>query len=275
MLSTIGLHLDHTERCEVRTRLAAWLARAHGSHLHGIVPTGVVPQAGPQREGPAGAEIVSAALHLRRRAETVAHVFRCRARSFGVGAFDAELVDGAPIAAAIDHGRACDLLVVGQADAQACVEEPARRLHEEVMFRAGCPVLVVPRTGPVRAAGTRVLVAWDGGREAAMAARGALPLLRRASQVTLLSLAADDGREGPGIGPETADWLLRHGIAARCMADTARGGLADALLAQADALGADLIVMGGYGHARARERILGGVTREMLARAPVPLLMMH
>ena len=283
-LSTIVLHLDHTERCEHRTVLATRLAKAHGSHLCGIVPTGVRHDAAPvglaegsDLRGDVNRVIAAASLHLRRRAETVAHVFRRRMGDAGSPSFDVCLVDGEPLDALLGHGRACDLLVVGHADAAAAVDGKARHLHEDAMLHAGRPVLIVPRAGQFDSVGQRVVVAWDGSREAALAVRGALPLLRRAAQVTLVSLPAGSDPEAAGRWciPQATLWLRRHGTEVQALCGHAEGRIADALVAQAREQQADLVVMGGYGHSRARERAVGGVTREMLAQAGVAVLMAH
>lgn len=276
-LSTIAVHLDHTERCEARALLAARLAKRHGSHLRGIVPTSVRKEAVmPPRYAAEGlAVMVSPSLHLRRRAETVAHIFLDRVRGLGPPSFDVRLVDGEPVDAIVAQGRAGDLLIVGQADGAAAVEDAARRLPEEVMLHAGVSVLILPRTGRFDAVGDRVLVAWDGGREAAFSVRGALPLLRRASQVTLVSMEHARDAAAARCGCEAASWLRRHGIEAVVEQRSGCADFAATLLGCASMAGADLVVMGGYGHAKSRERLLGGVTRDVLARACVPVLMAH
>ena len=215
-LSTISVHLDHTECCEVRTRLAARLARLHGSHLMGIVPTWAPAGTGPAPRGSGDLDrtIVEASLYLRRRAETVAHVFHSRIRP-AASSSDARLVDGDPVQAVVHHGRASDLIVVGQADEAAAVCEAANRLPEDVMLNAGRPVLIVPSAVRLASASLdRILVAWDGSREAAMSLRGAMPLLRVATHVTLLSLRREPAAASPPA-PDPEDlsgWLLRHGV---------------------------------------------------------------
>jgi nucleotide-binding universal stress UspA family protein len=278
-LSTIALHLDHTERCEARTLLAVRLARQHGSHLLGIVPTCVPLDAAAAL--PQVAEtatfVAAASLYQRRRAETVAHVFRCRLRETDSPSCEVRLVDGDAVDAVVDHGHASDLVVVGQADHRAAVDARVRQLPEEVMLHAGRPVLIVPCAGRFDGALDRVLVAWDGSREAALSVYGALPLLRKASHVAMVSFLEDSGTESvatPWPG-DLSGWLLRHGIQADIERRVAAGGIGDALLARASMLEADLIVMGGYGHARTHERVLGGVTRGVLARTPTPVLMAH
>ncbi|WP_295985422.1 universal stress protein [uncultured Variovorax sp.] len=282
-LSTISVHLDHTECCEARTRLAVRLARLHGSHLMGIVPTWAPTAAsmGARDERRLDDAIVEASLYLRRRAETVAHVFHSRTTP-ATFSCEARLVDGDPVGAVVHHGRASDLIVVGQADASAAVSDAARRLPEQVMLDAGRPVLVVPRAGRRIPSGfDRILVAWDGGREASMAMRGAMPLLRRAAHVALLTLrrgnSADESADA-SVEPDPAalsGWLLRHGVQASVERLATPLRIGDALLDRAEVLGSDLLVMGGYGHARMQERWLGGVTRDVLTRSGIPLLMAH
>lgn len=280
-LSTISVHLDHTERCEARTLLAARVARLHRSHLMGIVPTGVPAGCAPapSRSYPeelAGRVLVEASLYRRRRAETVAHVFHSRLGPAPLSC-DARLVDGEPVQAVVHLGRASDLIVVGQADEAAAVGSAERRLPEEVMLNAGRPVLIVPSTSRVKDGLDRILVAWDGSREASISLRGAMPLLRKAAHVTLVSLLRD-GDASPADAPDPAGmsgWLLRHGVQANVERLTTSLRFADALLDLAEALGCELLVMGGYGHARVREQLLGGVTRDVLMQAGIPLLMAH
>ena len=113
-----------------------------------------------------------------------------------------------------------------------------------------------------------------------MALRDALPLLSRASVVTLVSLhntgdkAEDTGREALLI-PQTIAWLQRHGVQATAQQQAVRGSFADALLSNAARMEVDLVVMGGYGHARFREFVLGGVTHQVLSDTSVPVLMAH
>lgn len=282
-LSTISVHLDHTECCEARTRLTVQLARLHGSHLMGIVPTWTTAAAGTAVRGGGRLDeaIVEASLYLRRRAETVAHVFRSRTRP-ATFSCDARLVDGDPVSAVVHHGRASDLIVVGQVDVSAAVSDAARRLPEQVMLDAGRPVLIVPCAGRRRSSGfDRILVAWDGGREASMAMRGAMPLLRRAAHVTVLTLRRGDSAEASAHAPDAphpaalSGWLLRHGVQASVERLATPLRIGDALLDRAEVLGTDLLVMGGYGHARMQEQWLGGVTRDVLTRTGIPLLMAH
>jgi nucleotide-binding universal stress UspA family protein len=121
-----------------------------------------------------------------------------------------------------------------------------------------------------------VMIAWDGGRESARAATDALPLLRRASFVTVMKVQSQP-RYGEPAGIDVAAWLERHGIETSFTAMPKVSGVdtgATLLNALADRH-IDLLVMGAYGHARAQERLLGGVTRTMLEAMTVPVLMSH
>ena len=124
----------------------------------------------------------------------------------------------------------------------------------------------------------RALLAWDGSREAARAVGDALPLLRLTQAVTVLVVGGHDASSETGAAPGVgiAAHLSRHGIRAEVRNVTTSGmSVPDTILAQATDDGADLLVMGGYGHSRLREMMLGGTTRYMLHHATLPVLLAH
>jgi len=278
-LGTILVHLDHSERCVDRVRVAASMARAHGSHLVGLVPTGLYDGQIPADAMAADDTgfTVASADYLRTRVEAVAHVFRNEIRGAGPLSYDVRVVDEPSADAVIRHARSSDLVIVGQGDSADATT--ASDLPAQAVLHAGRPVLIVPHAQASGEPARKVLVAWDGSREAGMALRDALPLLARASVVTLLSLHKTDEAEDADtealLIPQTIAWLQRHGIQATARQQAVCGSLADALLSSAARMEADLVVMGGYGHARLREFVLGGVTRQMLAAMNVPVLMTH
>jgi nucleotide-binding universal stress UspA family protein len=138
---------------------------------------------------------------------------------------------------------------------------------------ARCPVLMVPHGQRRLDLAGPALVAWNGSSEAAHALRLALPLLKGAGAVHLVEVN-DDLTGLPAS--EAALWLARHGVAADVHEWPAKGRRASvALLHAATELGAAWLVMGAYGHSRLRETVLGGVTRELIASASLPLLMAH
>ena len=134
----------------------------------------------------------------------------------------------------------------------------------------------MPYAGHFGAVGKNVLIAWNGSRECARAIADALPVLRRARHVRAVACETplDTGPEVPRIGLEAiCQWLQRHGIEVSAEVAVTEIDVGNALLSHAADGAYDLIVMGAYGHARWAERILGGVTRTMLASMTVPVLM--
>jgi nucleotide-binding universal stress UspA family protein len=178
------------------------------------------------------------------------------------------------------HARHADLTVVGRANAEVGGADDAL-LAEAAFMDSGRPALVVPPDGgggtwslPPR----RAVVAWDGSREAARAAGDAVPLLRLADHVTVLVVDGRDASGHPGgrPGAEIAAHLARHEVRAEVLEARSDGApVGQAILARARDEGADLMVMGGYGHSRLREMMLGGVTRHVLEHATVPVLFSH
>lgn len=143
---------------------------------------------------------------------------------------------------------------------------------DAVLFDSGRPLLLAPAE-PVADLGSTVVVAWDRSREAVRAVAAALPLLRRAKRVIVMTAREAATAVEPS---ELCRYLAAHGLAARTWAFSPESGsLGDALLGEAAKAEADLLVMGGYGHSRLREMVLGGATRGILARATIPVFMMH
>jgi nucleotide-binding universal stress UspA family protein len=169
------------------------------------------------------------------------------------------------------HARCTDLTIVGQADLAAHgVDDTA--LIEAAFMDSGRPALVVPRQGPAVLPPRRAIVAWDGSREAARAANDAIPLLQLAEFVLVVD--ARDAGDHPGA--ELVAHLVRHEVKAELRQVAGSGsGIAEILLAQAHADAADLLVMGGYGHSRLREMMLGGTTRSILEHMSLPVLFSH
>lgn len=278
-IKTILVHLDHTDRCNARVDLANRIARTQGAHLIGLLPSGLLEGTIAADAIPTGMTdyIAESAHYLRQRAEGISESFRARLGAAGAASYEIREVDGTTIDALVAHGRSSDLIVVGQEDRARESDVPARGLVPQVMLDAGRPVLAVPCAGEFKDVGQNVLLAWDGSRAAAVAMREALPLLADARRVTLVSCRrAGAAVEGQALLiPEMTRWLQRHGVQATAEQDITEIDTADALLSRVSDLGADLIVMGGYGHSRLREMVLGGVTRGVLSHMTVPVLIAH
>jgi nucleotide-binding universal stress UspA family protein len=172
---------------------------------------------------------------------------------------------GDPIDLVVRAARATDLVVTTKTAPGAL---DAGGMIEGLVLTAGVPVLVLPATAPGDV-GRTALVAWNGSREAARAVHGALPMLAEAGRVVLCGIGEDAAADLESV----AAMLARHGVKAESEArpepDRAAG---EVLLDRVQAHGADLLVMGAYGHTRLRELIFGGATRHVLREAELPVL---
>ena len=180
-----------------------------------------------------------------------------------------------PTLAMARAARAADLLIIGGAPAK---RDPYSEVDQgELVVTAGRPVLVVPPTGG-ELSPRRVMIAWNDSRESRRATADALPLLLLAESIVILALRVKGGLDNARIqADEVAGWLRRQGAApALTQVGECQSDLIDAeILARAEAAKADLIVAGGYGHNRAAEWVLGGVTRELLRHPPRFVLLSH
>ncbi|MDB5359701.1 MAG: putative Universal stress protein UspA-like nucleotide-binding protein [Rhodospirillales bacterium] len=277
MLKDILVHVDGGPAAARRVEAAAVLAEAGEGHLVGLHVTSGAEDL-PWIEGYATEMVI-------RYATERAEAERIRARD----AFDRQIAGraithewreatGLADRAVALHGRTADLIVLGQSEPATATFGPAPAVAEHVPLSAGRPCLVLPYAGHWPTLGRRVLVAWDGGREAARAVHDALPLLHRAEQVTIVTIG--DRLQGGGTAAQGAAalgaHLTRHGLAVEVRHDGGGSiGVPDLLLSLASDLSADLMVMGAYGHNRLRDLIMGGVTRAILDHMTLPVLMSH
>jgi nucleotide-binding universal stress UspA family protein len=175
----------------------------------------------------------------------------------------------------LEQGRCSDLIVVPQidpnSDGSTLQEDPVR-----IVMESGRPVLMLPNEGAITLPPKRVMVAFDGRREAARAIFDALPLLQRADNVSVAWLNASPATAGDLPVAEICATLARHGVKSQGLEGRATGAdVGVELLRLAKADGADLLVMGCYGHSRLREFILGGATRHILHHMHLPVLLSH
>jgi nucleotide-binding universal stress UspA family protein len=170
--------------------------------------------------------------------------------------------------------RRFDLAIVAQAEPDNdAVEE---LVAESTLFESGRPVIIVPYIQKTPLKLKRVMACWDGSRQATRAIADAMPLLERANQVELVIVAKERGKRDEIAGADMGQHLARHGLKVDVNRITEGDiDVADALLSHAADAGVDFMVMGGYGHSRLREFVLGGVTRSVLRSMTVPVLMSH
>lgn len=208
----------------------------------------------------------------RRRGQELLALVKARAGQAGVVASVAETA--APLAAIGDvacrHARYCDLALLGLEIGNTT----ARMVAEAVVFGAGRPALMLPGVLPERTG--HVAVAWDGSRVAARALADARPFLEKASRVSVMTVVDEKKLQDADAVERLAASLRHAGLAADAVAvrigDAAIGA---GLQEKAIALGADLLVMGGYGHSRIRDFVLGGATEGVLADLRMPVLLSH
>jgi len=148
-------------------------------------------------------------------------------------------------------------------------------LCEDIVLASGRPTVLVPPGWPAEVSGKRIVVGWNGSRESARALSDAMPLLEAADAVKLV-LVAEGSANGPADGEEPGADIVRH--LARCGVNASaehveKGNPGDVLLARAKDFGADLLVMGAYGHSRITELVFGGATRSILMKADLPVFL--
>lgn len=273
------VHLDRDARAAVRTQAALNLAREFDAHLLGVAPTGLVDlPVAFDASATLGQYGALAWDLLRGQANEAAQAFRDACAAAGHAAFAAQVEEDNAAAALVRHAHCADLCILSQADPGADGHRAHQALVERVVLHSARPTLILPYAGPVERFGRQVLVAWDDSRESARAVNDALPLLHRAQRVRVLSWveagSADDA-DWRARGAAVGAWLQRHGVQAEVAVEATVIGIGEAMLSRAAELGADLIVMGAYGHTRLAERVLGGATRGLLQAMTVPVLMSH
>ncbi|MGA7866925.1 MAG: universal stress protein [Stellaceae bacterium] len=274
------LVLDSEATAYGRIALASALAERFSAHLIGLYPL-PTPEA-PRHLGyydPALLDPFFAELREKARsaAGKVREAFGHATGLRGLSAEWREIPEG-PDADPALHARYADLAILGQLDPDRAESELIRPRPEQVALTSGRPVLIVPYAGHFDDVGRRVLIAWSATREAARAVSDAMPLLTSAELVTVLTIDAHEGPQAHGESPgaDIAVHLARHGVKADIERTVSAGlPVGEALLSRAADLGADLIVMGAYGHSRVREVLLGGATRSVLRSMTVPVLMSH
>lgn len=274
---TLLVHLDTSDRAQVRLEIALRLARQFDAHLTGLFAT-FTPD--PREFYVMAGSATWFEEHRRLREEqrgAIERLFRAELRRAGV---DGDWVAASQYAeqSFVAHTRYADLVIVGQTDPDDPETYVAEHFPETVVMESGRPVLLVPYAGRFETIGTRALVAWNGSREAARAVQDAMPLLAHAARVTILRVNAP-GAPAPVREPAT-DLVLtlgRHGANVDFVETTndidETGG--DTLLSWASSNGCDLLVMGAYGHTRWKEQVLGGMTHTIFEAATLPVLLSH
>ncbi len=276
MIKDIVVNLSVGEGVHPTGDYAVSVASALEAHIAGIafVYEVIVPMG---RMGYSPAEVIDA-LQYDNEAAAKAAIDRFAKATSRAGVSAESLTRSVNLASAGDQfgriARRFDLAIVGQAKPEpSAVEE---KIVEGALFDSGRPVIFVPYIQKAPLKLDRVMVCWDGSRPAVRAIADSMPLLERAGRVEVVIVANERGKQQEIEGVDMGQHLARHGLNVEVHRIT-RGDLdvADALLSHAADADVDFIVMGGYGHSRLREFVLGGVTRSILRSMVVPVLMSH
>ena len=278
---TILTYLPSKSAVEATLDIAIPLARAHGAHIIGL---NVIPQIPSFFLDGMYTIAPSTVIEQQRRtlhdeADAIGATFTKRAESAGlmhewrVDDNHAEDV----VEAVAKYGRSADLIVMHQPRFEQYTLWSD--MHANITLAAGRPVLMAPLAGGHRDVGKRIVVAWNGSREAARAAFDALPLLKTAEDIMVLWIDPDPNDASAPFSPgeHLARGLSRHGIQVDVRVATSDDSKStmEVLRDYLDITKADLLVMGCYGHSRFREMVFGGLSRDILEKMPVPVLMSH
>jgi nucleotide-binding universal stress UspA family protein len=276
MVKDIIANLSVTKEGSVVGNYAVSVAAALQAHLTGIafIYDPVVPISGA---GYIPAEVIETQRDDNETAAAAAiKSFNAAADQAGISA--ESLMTNASLAGAGDHfarmARRFDLAIVGQG--QPDISSLEQIIGETTLFESGRPMLMVPYIQKAPFKTDNVMVCWDGSRTAARAVADAIPLIGKDGRVEIVIVANERGKQDEIEGADIGQHLARHGLKVDVHRIT--GGnidVGDALLSHAADSSADLMVMGGYGHSRLREFVLGGVTRSIFETMTVPVLISH
>jgi nucleotide-binding universal stress UspA family protein len=275
---TVLVHCNDRRRIARVAEAAAEVAHRFQAHLIGVSvtpPVAIIPSGMPG--APDAIVLDEHCVAYRKDNPAMRAAFEAAAGGSSAEWREVE-ADNATVAdIVLQHARAADLVVAAQSEPDwqwTLYLDIADRLAVE----SGRPVLIVPNEGLHKDFGKRILVAWNGRREAARAVFDALPLLQRADEVKVAWVnPQDEGAAGVDVpAGDICAALARHGV--KCEATEVvrpRGGVGGTLLTRAAEYGSDLLVMGCYGHSRLREFVLGGASRHVLEHMTIPVLMSH
>jgi len=275
----ILLHMDATDRCQERLSVGGELALGHDANLTGlyVIPEPFYPMYAEATYFP---EDLIDNFEKEERENCAVAEKKFRAFTKAQGIQNEWHSEQGPLGAVVSkHARYADLTILGKGSIDDPTHLPNPFLAEDVVMQSGRPVLLIPNAGHFEGFGKRILVCWNGSREAVRAVNDAMPLLQTADKVTVMVVNPEkpgSGDHGDIPSADIAHYLARHGIKVEAASTkTDQGNVGEVILARALDVDADLIVAGAYGHSRTREWILGGVTKTLIHETPVPAFISH
>lgn len=272
-IKTILLHMANDDAHATRLAVAVALARRFAAHVQALyIATPVSMPAGATGRAASYGYIAEATAIAHENAERI----EAEVQTALAGLPHSWTVEeGDHLALLAERSPYADLTIIAQSAAQRSGERVALHAPDRLPLESVGPTLLLPPVQPADAPiGRNILIAWKNSRESARAVRNAMPFLEEAERVTVLTIDAPGRAHDDGLA--LVEWLARHGVSARHHPAAALGGeVGDLILACAAEIGADLLVMGAYGHSRLRELVLGGATRTVLDHTPLPVLLSH
>jgi len=276
MIKDIIVNLSVTKEGSLVGKYAVSVAAALEAHLTGVafIYDPVVPISGA---GYIPAEVIETQRDdSEAAAEAAIKSFTAAADQAGVSA--EPVMTSASLAGAGDQfarmARRFDLAIVGQSQPE--ISSMEQIIGETTLFESGRPMIIVPYIQKAPFKTDNVMICWDGSRTAARAVADAIPIIGNRGRVEIVIVANERGKQDEIEGADIGQHLARHGL--KVDVHRISGGnidVGDALLSHAADSGADLMVMGGYGHSRLREFVLGGATRSIFESMTVPVLLSH
>jgi nucleotide-binding universal stress UspA family protein len=275
MIKDVMVRLDGSRADEARLTAVNQIAEYFDSHVIGLYLNVLPVLIPPEDDGAAAAE----SIRLIEKARAAGDEFEAKLRQrlarlqkpVELRRFD--VFSGTIGEIAAHEARTADVFVAMRPNGSSVNPD---QLIESVLFETGRHLFLVPERKAVSATFDHIMIAWNDSREATRAVAEALPYLLKAKAVSVIVV-----EDGPPVeaqatmGNDLVEHLLHHGIGAEVHHVMKDGHVGSTLIAQCKRLKPDLVVMGGYGHSRLREWLLGGATYEMLHNAPVPLLIAH
>jgi len=285
-LKDLLVYVDQSDRAAEGLRLAADLAHRHESRLTAIYVR-ELNQAQMHDQSIAELGLGSATAismtnrRIRQSLDEQADRFRLLLEElkleYGL-AVEWRCLDGIGSILVPQHARFADLCILSQ-DASPAMNFNGYSFSEQLLFVSGRPVVFVPARGSFKTLGRHILVAWNSSRASTRAVNDALPLIERAERVTVLAVNATQFAERYRSLPpqQMVEHLRRHGaeVEGVWLHDVPTESIADTVLAEARKASADLIVAGAFGQAKLWEKLMGGVTHDLLARMNLPVLMSY
>jgi nucleotide-binding universal stress UspA family protein len=278
---TLLVQTDQSSNWLERTRIAITLALEHEAHLIGTAVTGGIaqfayPGAWTADGGAYSPFLIAQRDLLHEQAQNAVAAFEASVARHELRSHESVVIDDEAGLGMSVRARYSDLAIIGQSKSDEPTPAVPNDLPQYLLMSCGRPILLVPCSGTFATVGRRPMVAWDGSLGATRAVHGALPMLKRAEQVDVVVFTGDKADiSSEQAGDDIALFLARHSVKVNVLRfdDSIADG--KPLLALAPDCGADLIVMGGYGHTRLREMVMGGVTRTVLRNMNLPILMAH